>query len=440
MLSLSRQRAALVLVIVIACCYAVFMLLTVFFYEKTQLARNARSTISLLNDSLSADLNDGNYRKYLETLSNRETEFGVTKSVVLKNSIDNSFIGSQSNIENFVCDGKEYEFDRENLLICLYPNTSIAVQVTIELQRFILFKNPLFLTLTIANLIFAGVFIFFFISVLKVYLDGLLAYLTSLSFGEEKSNLVVPEDFKLVSRPIHSLLQKVQTLNTQIEDQAKLNTLVDVSRQVAHDIRSPLSALTIAVQNLNEKTNEKELIVNASKRIEQIANDLLVKAKVSPSAANPSIVDRSSAFDLNDVVVKIVQEKRVQFSELTSDLSPNDKGLKICGEMIEVSRVLSNIINNSIEAVRDTSEGQVSIFVRYYKDSAQVIILDNGPGIEPDILAKLGTKGFTVGKDSGSGLGIYHAKTYLQSINGSFSMNSQVGQGTSVTLTFPIIG
>lgn len=412
------------------------MLATVFFYEKTQLAKNARGTISLLSDSLITDLNEGNYRKYLETLSNRETDFGFVKNIVLKNNIDNTIIESQSNSDSFVCDGKEYEFQKDNLLICLYPNTSIAVQFNIELHSFILFKNPLFLTIAIANILFACAFIFFFISVLKIYLDGLLVYLTSLSFGEEKTNLIVPEDFQLVSKPIQSLLQKVQTLNLQIEDQTKLNTLLDVSRQVAHDIRSPLSALTIAVRSLDEKAEEKDLIINASKRIEQIANDLLTKAKVNPKV---ELHSKNDLFlDLNATVSEIVMEKKLIFSKITMDLDANSNNRTVVGNKGDFSRVLSNLLNNSIEAINTKVDGELSVFTRFYNDFAQVTIIDNGPGIEAEILKNLGTKGLSHGKISGSGLGIYHAKNYLNSIQGKFTITSQLGQGTNVTLTIPL--
>jgi hypothetical protein len=65
---------------------------------------------------------------------------------------------------------------------------------------------------------------------------------------------------------------------------------------------------------------------------------------------------------------------------------------------------------------------------------------DNGKGIPPEILARLGERGVTHGKEgtqSGSGIGVYHARETVENAGGKFSIQSQVGIGTMITLTMP---
>lgn len=431
--NLSRQKAALFLVVAAAACYAFFMLATVFFYEKTQLAKNIRGTMALLSNALSADLDDGNYRKYLETISTGKIEFGTTSGVVLKNTIDNTMMTSNSNSYTFICDGKEFEYSGDSLFVCLYPNSSVAVQVNIILHKFIFYKNPLFVALATANVSFLVMFVVIFLFVLKVYLDGLLSYLKNLTFIESEDSVFVPADFKIVSQPIFSLMEKIRILNLQVQDQARLGAMVDISRQVAHDIRSPLSALSIAVKRLADRSEEKDLILSASERIERIANDLLKKTKQKQSLDT----ENDHFFSLDRVVQQICDEKCLSFSQITWDLETNPEA-SVLGNKTETARVLSNIVNNAIDAVREKSDPSVSIFLRYYPDFAQVSVFDNGTGIAPELIPHLGTQELSIGKIAGSGLGLYHARKYLESIGGKISINSQLSQGTSVTIFFPI--
>ena len=64
-------------------------------------------------------------------------------------------------------------------------------------------------------------------------------------------------------------------------------------------------------------------------------------------------------------------------------------------------------------------------------------VSDNGKGIPPAILAKLGQRGETHGKAGGSGLGLFHARTTAVSWGGSLVITSTPGQGTTVTIKLP---
>ena len=99
----------------------------------------------------------------------------------------------------------------------------------------------------------------------------------------------------------------------------------------------------------------------------------------------------------------------------------------------DFKRIISNLINNSIDAV-SVFPGKILISVRSYTENIQIQILDNGCGMSPENLCKIGTKGFSL-SDSGNGLGIYHAKKTIEEMNGSFQVSSRVGEGTMVTIT-----
>jgi len=249
--------------------------------------------------------------------------------------------------------------------------------------------------------------------------------------------------------------------------------LINISRQVAHDIRSPLSALTMMSDAFNSVPEEKRLIIRgAIQRINDIANDLLQKSKENAadtknntSLAQKTQIQQQNPTDADDtnknlktqiellpaVVDLIISEKRIQYRykmnvEITSDFSHS------YGEFAEINanelkRVLSNLINNSIEAFAQQT-GKIIVSITSDQNSGQssdqntvsIVVRDNGRGIPENILAKLGEKGISHGKEgtsSGSGLGIYHAKNTIESFNGKFEVLSRVGMGTTITMSFP---
>lgn len=250
----------------------------------------------------------------------------------------------------------------------------------------------------------------------------------------------------------------------------QLKFTTELSQQVAHDIRSPLTALNMVMGSTKELPEDKRILIrNAVHRINDIANNLLEKRKssLSESETNSRIAistltetqskvgilnalsksiqstNRMDVHLLSTLIDMIVSEKRTQYRNkinvhIEADLD-EAYGLFARLDAYEFQRVLSNLINNSVESfVLD--KGEVKISVRGYTDKVVVVILDNGKGIPEPILTQLGTKGITYGKegsDSGHGLGIVHAKNVIESMGGQFEIRSRLGEGTMVNLTLP---
>jgi hypothetical protein len=101
----------------------------------------------------------------------------------------------------------------------------------------------------------------------------------------------------------------------------------------------------------------------------------------------------------------------------------------------EFGRVLSNLINNAVEAIHDI--GLVEVILTATADHVFLTIRDNGVGIPQELLPLLWEKGRTHGKVGGSGLGLYHARSKITEWGGSLSIESKLGQGTTLTIQLP---
>ncbi|MFC1522858.1 sensor histidine kinase [Elusimicrobiota bacterium] len=246
---------------------------------------------------------------------------------------------------------------------------------------------------------------------------------------------------------------QLRSAQGQIEKRTKLVVMGEIASQVAHDIRSPLAALDSAAKDVTELPEEKRIIMrSAIARIRDIANCLLEKHKQTPQAISDASHDtlipakhrdeKVRVWLLSSLIDPLITEKRLQFGsrrtvEINTSRNVSSYGLFARVAPNEFKRVLSNLINNSVEAFGEREKGSIIITLSQENGDAAVEIKDNGNGIPEEVLSKLGQRGETHGKSEGSGLGLYHARTSLESWGGSLKIDSEIGKGTAVTLILP---
>ncbi|OGR46127.1 MAG: hypothetical protein A2X40_07065 [Elusimicrobia bacterium GWC2_65_9] len=228
----------------------------------------------------------------------------------------------------------------------------------------------------------------------------------------------------------------------------KESAIEQIAAQVAHDIRSPLAALEIVSGAIAQLPEDKRILIRAAVgRIRDIANNLLDRRRArvagagSPSAASVA-PEAASPRLLSSLIDPVVSEKRLQFrSHSRVDIEPrldaSSYGLFAAVQPVEFKRLLSNLVNNAVEAFGEGA-GAVSVSLSAREGRALVSVQDNGKGIPPEVLAKLGRRGETHGKVGGSGLGLYHARSSAESWGGSLELSSEVGKGTTAILALPL--
>jgi signal transduction histidine kinase len=232
-----------------------------------------------------------------------------------------------------------------------------------------------------------------------------------------------------------------------------------LAAQIAHDIRSPLAALNAIVQS-SEGVEEsaKIQIKSVVARIRDIANNLLRTDSLRDSSIQNTVsrienVPDSRVYGLlhevgesqliSQRLSSIISEKRFQFSDrMGVEIYINEAclGMPYFANVqpAELGRVLSNLIDNAVHAIGE--KGKVTVDLKGDEHLVQIIIEDNGIGMSSEILSKIGTRGFSYGKDgneSGAGLGVYHALETIKSWSGNLRYLSDLGKGTKAIITLP---
>lgn len=230
------------------------------------------------------------------------------------------------------------------------------------------------------------------------------------------------------------LQERIRVYSHELEQVADQSARYDLARQVAHDIRSPLAALKMALNNVRGVDPEiKEILLMVAERIESIAKDLLQKY--------PEQL-RIETTHLMKTLWEIQKEKSLEFKDrpkFSLDIvegPTNRDALRVAVPSFELRRVLSNLINNAVEA-SGPDGGPVRLKIST-DESLHLVVEDAGLGIAPELLAQLFVRGQTFNKIHGNGLGLHSAREIIRRYGGEVRLDSELGRGTQAILDLPL--
>ena len=252
----------------------------------------------------------------------------------------------------------------------------------------------------------------------------------------------------LIAMAYRNLLFRIniEAERTAIEVQ-HAKEIADLSSRVAHDIRSPLSVLNSLAKGISSLKDEDKDIINAVVgRINGIAEDLLKQRKrelaTSSLNKNPSSVIESC--HLETVLNDIVEEKKIEYKDdsrvqIFLRANPASKDTYVQISSTTLARCISNLINNSIEAIRE--DGSIYLETDTRDKFATIILTDFGKGIPEESLERVMNSSYSYGKEnskSGNGIGISSAIAEVRKVSGSLEIKSRVDVGTQVIIRIPL--
>lgn len=194
--------------------------------------------------------------------------------------------------------------------------------------------------------------------------------------------------------------------------QMKLASLGRLTASIAHEIRNPLGAISHASQLFDESPDLNpadrrltEIIKTNSARVNQVIENVLQLSRRSPG--NP--VPLRLTTWLEELVSEMVRNQGYSPQMLHTQIEPEN--CSIIADPEQLRQVVSNLCNNAREAMpeRDNLRLQIVGGLTQEYDHPVVDILDNGPGIEPEIAKQIFEPFFTT-RNQGTGLGLYIAK------------------------------
>ena len=305
------------------------------------------------------------------------------------------------------------------------------------------FKDLMITFLILVILIFLNVDIkkkiYVFAALIPFFLLSLaIVYITTSFYIDITRSLIFLFLLQYISIPVIALtiFKEQETRRLKEINDVRIDALLSVSEKVAHDIRSPLSAINLVAERATFPDVEyKEIFDGAVKRIDDTATKILTQYRTSSGREHQKI----EKINLSEIINEITKEKKILTSNINFEVVTNVENENALGIKLDLERIISNILDNSIFAMKHIINPKIFIAIEENENMIRLNITDNGTGIPEQILKVIGNARITTKSDTGegNGIGLLHAKRVIERLNGKFEIESKENVGTTIKVSLP---
>lgn len=227
--------------------------------------------------------------------------------------------------------------------------------------------------------------------------------------------------------------QRIKDAGEQLVQAGKLATVGQLAAVLAHELKNRFNVIQLGVQSLAALLPEQEpdvrlLLESVQRSI--VRGQALMQDLLRFARPHGSLHERVNLKLLAEDILSLVRQANVQVVTSWQEPVP-----PISGSEAQLAQVLVNLIINGLDAMPEG--GTLSVTGEREGNQLVVRLADTGVGMSPDVQAHLFELFFTT-KKGGTGLGLPISRTIVEQAGGHMQIASEVGQGTTVTLRFPV--
>ncbi len=226
----------------------------------------------------------------------------------------------------------------------------------------------------------------------------------------------------------------------ELERTQRLEAWAEMARQVAHDIKNPLTPIQLSAEHARRVNMDKGRPL--SPVLDECVNAILgqvrllrqISAEFSSFASSP--VARPERVDVPALITEVVQPYQTGLAERVKiTVGAAAEVPQVLIDRTLFARALTNVIENALHAM--PGGGAITIAVTSQPGGVDVAVTDTGVGMDGEALERLFEPYFST-KATGTGLGLTIARRNVELIGGSIAVASQKGVGTTITMTLPL--
>lgn len=309
-----------------------------------------------------------------------------------------------------------------------------------EISGFLLTYINIYVLLTVFALLVAILIARFVTQPLLIIRDKLRR--VSLGDNNEKIEWKQNDEIGSLVKEYNRMIDELVLSAEKLARSERESAWREMARQVAHEIKNPLTPMKLSVQYLQRAYNDQaedwdeRLKRFSNTLIEQIDSLSSIATAFSDFAKMP--VGKAERMDLQASIRSaadlFINLEQVAF---TWDFNTEGESSMIYADPNQVIRVFNNLFKNAIQAIPKDRDGLIIVKLRHIGKHCLVEVIDNGKGIPEDQREKIFVPNFTT-KTSGMGLGLAMVRNIVQSAKGSIWFESTEGKGTRFFIEFPL--
>ena len=224
----------------------------------------------------------------------------------------------------------------------------------------------------------------------------------------------------------------------------------EVARRLAHEIKNPLTPIQLSAERMRRKflgsmnAQDAQILERATHTI--VAQVDAMKQMVnafSEYARAPDV--HFSRFDLNQLITEVVDLYRVQDSSADLKLRLDPLLPALSADRMRIRQILNNLVTNSLEALEGRPGACIEIETHVAEEgprqveSAAIVVADNGPGFQRDLIGTVFDP-YVTSKPKGTGLGLAIVKKIVEEHGGRIEADNRRSGGARVRILLPLGG
>jgi len=259
------------------------------------------------------------------------------------------------------------------------------------------------------------------------------------------SNLFSGEDVLMpdLNNQFNKLARTIRDARADVELKDDVEQYIDT---LAHELRTPITGIQLTAENLLSPMTDKqrkrfvENILESNKHMDLLVNRLLDLSRIERREVLKNVENLKIKEVIQTVLKAPSREKTILDKGLKIDIQINSNA-SLKAEKILLEQAIGNIINNALDF--SPSSGTITIKASQTNAAISIIVLDDGPGIPPQVINKLFTRFFSVSRPDtgvrGNGLGLRFVRKIMKLHGGEVSLQNRfIQQGAEAKLRFPI--
>ncbi|XLS31047.1 sensor histidine kinase [Flavobacteriaceae bacterium M23B6Z8] len=261
---------------------------------------------------------------------------------------------------------------------------------------------------------------------------------TRLSHRNEKIILNgASQEIETLVGAYNSMIDELEESAVKLARSEREQAWREMAKQVAHEIKNPLTPMRLSVQSFQRKFDPSD--PDVTKKLNEYTHTLIQQidtmSNIASAFSNFAKMPAQQNETLN--VVKVVKLALDIFSERYISFIAEEEEIIAKLDRTQLIRVITNLVKNAIQAIDESGEPKIVVSVASNKDVVEITVADNGKGIQEEFRDKIFEPKFTT-KSSGMGLGLGMVKNIVETYKGNINFTSQTGKGTVFVVTFPI--
>ncbi len=307
-----------------------------------------------------------------------------------------------------------------------------------EIQEFFIRLSQVYFFM----LIIAFALAYFLASYITQSLKTISDKINETSLNQKNEKIVIEAN----SREINSLIKAYNAMVDKLEESATMlaqsereQAWREMAKQVAHEIKNPLTPMRLTVQSFQRKFDSKD--PNLKQKLDDYTKTIIQQIDTMSSVASAFSNFASMPAQQNETlnVVEVVEFSLDIFNEEYIHFKSDEEEIITIMDRTQLVRIITNLVKNAIQAIPNEQDDKLIIVaVNKYENEVKITVKDNGIGIEQENIEHIFEPKFTT-KNSGMGLGLGIIKNIIENYKGTITFETEYRKGTTFIVSLPII-